>query len=122
MDRIDMATQLVLITASPADSWVQQISDMASKGVVELAILAPEQVAPGLTGPDFDVALVDASSMTVMKEIVAALRARSAAKIIVVTVVRSWQEAREAFRAGADDYRLKSFDSGELRRLIEPGR
>ncbi len=85
MDRIDMATQLVLITASPADSWVQQISDMASKGVVELAILAPEQVAPGLTGPDFDVALVDASSMTVMKEIVAALRARSAAKIIVVT-------------------------------------
>jgi len=114
-----MKKRILIITAPASDRWVHLFRDVIVESADDLTILSPDGVDRAGPGEKFDVAFVDVASVLEMKRIVAGLRSVCpAGRIIVLDAAPSWRGVREAIGAGADDYRPKSYDADELRRMI----
>lgn len=113
-----MASRILLVTTS-SDRWIKLFHDIASEGEDDLTILRPTHVIREV-GEQCDIAFVDSTSVLEMKHTVAELRSLFPTKrIVVLTAAPEWHEAREAYRAGANDYRPKSYNADELRKMIK---
>jgi DNA-binding response OmpR family regulator len=119
-----MGKQILLITGSPHDRWSQLVRGIIERDESVLTVVEPDYVKRGINGhafndADFDLALVDSSTIARAADLVTALDSLSVSKeIIVFTAAPGWRQAREMFLAGADDYRFKSYDADELRSFL----
>jgi DNA-binding response OmpR family regulator len=119
-----MGKQILLITGSPRDRWSQLVRDITERDKSVLTVVEPDYVKRGINGhafndADFDLTLVDSSTIARAADLVSALHSLSVSKeIIVFTAAPGWRQAREMFHAGADDYRFKSYDVDELRSFL----
>lgn len=114
-----MKKQVLLVTAPSSDRWVHLFRDVTVESADDLTILSPDGIDRAGAEEKFDVAFVDVAPLLEMKRIVAGLRSHCpAGRIIVLTAAPSWRGVREAIHAGADDYRPKSYDADELRKMI----
>lgn len=115
-----MKKQILLVTEPSRDRWVHLFREVAIEGADDLTILAPTGVNREGPGEWFDIAFVDVATVRELEQIVAGLRAGCpAGLIIVLDAAPSWRGVREALGAGADDYRPKSYDADELRKMIK---
>jgi hypothetical protein len=114
-----MKKRILLITATSSDHWIQLFRTITSEGEDDLTIISPALINCEEKGQMFDVAFVDSTKIEEMEQTVADLRTLSPmGRITVLSTAPGWREARDAIHAGADDYRLKSYDAGELRQMI----
>jgi len=122
-----MGKQILLITGSPRDRWSQLVRDITERDKNVLTVVEPDYVKARINGQafsdtDFDLTLVDSSTITGAADIVSTLHSLSVSKeIVVLTAAPGWRQAREMFHAGADGYRFKSYDANELRNFLVLG-
>lgn len=108
-----------LLVHSAADPYWPGIAEaaLAPFGDVERCLGA--DALDALCAARYDVAIIDASGVDELPELVARMRARQPrARIVIMTASPTWKRAREAFHAGATDYLGKSLDPEEIRTQI----
>ena len=100
------------------DRWCQSLREaLAPLGSLEIQ---REEAALGCVAQNrYALIIVDASATHDVVHLIRSLRSHQpGAHIVVFSASPTWQQAREAFRAGAMDYVRKSLSKGELRTLF----
>lgn len=109
-----MSYRFLLVTENADTPWTRQLWDVL-QGMGTLEIAAQDTAVCHLTASQFDLLIVDAGQIVDFPVLVRRLRSRHGqTPIIVATASPTWQRAREARRAGASDYLVKSLNPKEL--------
>jgi response regulator of citrate/malate metabolism len=119
-----MGKRILLVTSSPHDRWSQLVQDIIERGEGMLSVVDPVRVDQEVnkllpSNTVFDLVLVDSFSIQEIANAIGKLHSlRVAKEIIVLTAAPGWRQARDVFRAGAHDYRFKTYNVGELQRIL----
>lgn len=115
-----MNKHILLVTDSLDDKWVELLRNVLKAGDNTLTVAESGRITLAMEDHFYDITIVDSSTIADTAKTVAELRADPATQhILVLTTVPGWRQAREMFHAGADDYRLKSYDEYDLRRMTK---
>jgi DNA-binding NtrC family response regulator len=111
-------TKKFLLIGSPKHPWRRTLQ-AAIKPLGELDASDEAQSYLQKYEKNYDLVLVDASEVEHAEELVARLRSQlPSSRVVVVDAAPTWQQAREAFLAGAMDYFSKTGDEDKLSKLL----
>lgn len=99
------------------NQWCTLLRDvLAPLGSLEVI---QEESALGCPQGCYDIIIIDAAGVREVPSMIACLRVEHPqAYVVVVTASPTWEQAREAFQAGAADYIRKSLHRGELLAVV----
>ena len=113
-----MNKNFLVVTNQPKSSWVVTIKRAVS-ALGLLQVVSEEDLESEITRTAYDMVLIDSSAVADATRLVSHLHsALPSTPIVVAALSRSWRRTREALRAGATDYVLKSLTSEELASTI----
>lgn len=104
--------RFLFVTRFAEAQWTRALREtMANAASVEIV----DERSLDFLSPQYDLMIVDAGGVSSFPRVVRRLRAMCArCPILVVTASPTWQRAREAMHAGANDYQRKTLDNREL--------
>ncbi len=104
----------LLVSDHHESDWTKMLRDiLAQWGPLE--IVSQERLSLPTLQTQYDLIIIDATTVKEIVQLVAWLRSRIVdARVVVTTVVPAWQEARDVFRAGALDYFPRTVNRTEL--------
>jgi DNA-binding NtrC family response regulator len=110
--------KLILLIGTPNHPWRKTLQ-AAVKPLGELDVYDEAQSYLKRYRKTYDLVIVDATEIEHPDEWVARLRGQlPAARVVVMADAPTWQQAREAFLAGAMDYAKKLSDKDKLSKFI----
>ncbi len=118
--RIEMKpqTQILLIGYQAQEGWNKILAE-AVKTIGNVRSIKENEVEL-ITHASFDFIIVDASLVSEAAPLIRRIRPlQPRARILVVTSSPDWQMAREALKAGANDYISKSYDKRDLQAAVK---
>lgn len=117
-EKLKMDHQVLLIAGTIHAQWGNVLqAAMGDSGFVQLATEQDYELA--IEKKVFHLIIIDAGEISSFTEVVKEVkRLQPAAIIVVATASPTWQRAREAMRAGADDYIRKQQKESQLVRYL----
>ena len=114
-----MKYSFLLIGEKTESMWPLVVEQaLSSLGIFQMAL--EEQAVDLAAGNHYDVIMLDSATVRDPVGLISKLRSQQPeVKIVVVTASPTWQRAREALQAGADDYFRKSLDVTQIRSKIQ---
>jgi CheY-like chemotaxis protein len=102
---------IAIISSKPDSIWVQTVSK-ATHALGKLHVISDKGSEMSLVPSNCDLIILDATDLSQdIAALVGQLRGEQPqTPIVVATTSPTWQRARQAFRAGANDYIRKSLD------------
>ena len=114
-----MKYSFLLIGEKTESMWPLVVEQaLSSLGIFHMVL---ERQAVDLVAKNhYDVIMLDSATVRDPVGLIATLRSQQPeVKIVVVTASPTWQRARDALQAGADDYFRKSLDETQIRSKIQ---
>ena len=114
-----MSNLLLIITNSPNSRWSMDLTD-ALKSLFQVKTITEMELEEAVSMPVCSLIVVDAAYVSDAASLVSTLRGgNSEVPIVVVTASPTWNQAREAFLAGASDYIYKTAEASKLTPVLE---
>jgi len=110
---------ILLVGDSPSNQWRQLVAQIvAAKGILDTC--SEHSIEALLEQTDYDMVIVDATIVAPIPPLIRRIHAQQPnVRVVVVTAAPTWLQAREAFRAGAFDYAVKSLNRDDLAGLVD---
>ncbi len=118
--RIEMKpqTHILLVGYRAEEGWNRILAE-AVKTIGKVRSIRENEVDL-ITHASYDLIIVDASLVSEAAPLIRRIRPlQPRARILVVTASPAWQMAREALKAGANDYISKLYDKRELQAAVK---
>lgn len=113
-----MNKNFLVVTKRSRSSWVTTLK-RAISAFGNLQVVSEENLESEMTRDIYDMVFIDSSVITNATQIVMQLHSTyPGIPIVVAALSRSWRRTRDALRAGAADYILKSLSVDELSNVI----
>lgn len=114
-----MPMNFLVVTNKTSSTWLVTLKDAVAP-MGQLQISTEKTAATELQHVPYDMIIVDFVAVKDATEFVSGIHeAHPKIPIVVATLSRGWRRTREALRAGATDYILKSLTSKELALVLE---
>jgi DNA-binding NtrC family response regulator len=111
-------TKLILLIGAPNHPWRKTLQ-LAVKPFGELDVYDEAQSYLKRYKKKYDLVIIDATEIKYAEEWVARLRGQlPTTRVVVMADAPTWQQAREAFLAGAMDYAKKLGDKDKLSKFL----
>lgn len=116
--RLIVKSQFLLITQEILTRWTAIVREALAE-IGDLQILAEDEaIRAGIQ--NYDIIIIDAGTVPDEVALISRLMAKNPqARIVIATASPTWTRARDALKAGAVDYILKSINGNELRAKIQ---
>ena len=106
--------RVLLVNGSSDHQWHKLVAQIVgARGCLQIGSEAT--IDAWLAQSKYAVVIIDASVVAHVPQLIRYIHAQQpAARVVVVAAAPTWQNARDAFQAGAFDYTVKSLNRDEL--------
>ncbi|HPO87484.1 MAG TPA: hypothetical protein PLN86_16720 [Candidatus Hydrogenedentes bacterium] len=115
-----MNPKILLIGIKNDLRWEKIVRNAATKLNHSLDVVSNTELDSVKSWHDCELIILDSSDVSALPIMISSIRSRSFdIPIVVISPAPGWQEAKEALRAGAVDYQLKSSREKDILNIIK---
>ena len=115
-----MKPKILLVGTKNDLRWEKIVRNAATKLKHSLDVVSNTEIDSVKSWHECELVILDSSDVSTLSIIISAIRSRSFdVPIVVISPAPGWQEAKEALKAGAVDYQLKSSREKDILNVLK---